>query len=151
MKALIACILFAVSLPALAQYKCTTEGKTVYSDQPCGRDAKHVGAPQDQVTSAQRLQRMEQNLKERRERNSIEYREAVEDAARTRAAKEQRARDAEQARRCNTLQSDITENERTVARYQDYGWHKQRAQYEAELQRSRDAYDRECRQSPSLM
>lgn len=151
MKALITCIMLAVSLPALAQYKCTEGGKTVYSDQPCGRDARHVGAPQDRVTADQQLQRMEQNLKERRERNSIEYREAVDDAAKARAGQARRNQEAADAaaqkRRCDSLQRDITNNERAIARYQDFAWRNQRAQHEAELQRNRDAYDRECKES----
>lgn len=152
MKQLTLIVLSVLAFGAQAQvYKCTEGGKTVYSDQPCGRDARHVGAPQDQVTTDQQLQRMEQNLKERRERNSIEYREAVDDAAKARAGQARRSQEAADAaaqkRRCDSLQRDITNNERAIARYQDFAWRNQRAQHEAELQRNRDAYDRECKQS----
>lgn len=52
--------------PALAQYKCTINGKVVYADAPCARDAKPVGALQDSVSKDQEIQRLRQSLSEKK-------------------------------------------------------------------------------------
>lgn len=153
MRKLVAIFTLCFSTAAHAQYKCTVGGKSIYSDQPCARDAQHVGQPHDRVTKDQQIQRLEQSIKERKERNRIERREAIEDAAREeadQAHRQQAARNAQIAaadkkRRCEQLQRDLKWNERSVARYQDFGWQRSLTQQEIEAKRNREAMDRECR------
>ena len=139
--------------PALAQYKCTINGKVVYADAPCARDAKPVGALQDSVSKDQEIQRLRQSLSEKRQRDALEGRQSSEIQTRERnnerfAANEQAmARDAAAAkqRRCANLEYDIKENQRGVARYQDFGWQRSLTQRENELKANREAHDRDCR------
>lgn len=70
---------------AQAQYKCVVGGKTVYADAPCAPNAKHVGALEDRLTDDQQIQRLEQSIKERRERNRIDGRQNAEFDAQQRA------------------------------------------------------------------
>lgn len=141
------------AFPALAQYKCTINGKTVYADAPCARDAKPVGALQDSVSKDQEIQRLRQSLSEKRQRDALEGRQDAAIEARDRntdrfvANEQAMARDAAAARqrRCARLESDIKENQRGVARYQDFGWQRSLTQRENELKANREAYDRECR------
>lgn len=146
MKHVLIVALMSFSALAHAQYKCTVNGKSVYSDEPCARDARDVSAAQDRVTREQQIQRLELSIKERQERDRIERREAVEEAIR----KDEARRKAEVAaanrkRRCGELRHELKWNERSVARYQDFGWQRSLAQQEAESKRNREAYDRECR------
>ena len=153
MKSLLFMALVAFASGAQAQYKCTVNGKPIYSDEPCARDAQHVGKPYDRVTKDQQIQRLQQSIKERKERNRIERREAIEDAAREEVALARRAEAqrkaeiaaADRKRRCEQLQRDLKWNERSAARYQDFGWQRSLTQQEIEAKRNREAMDRECR------
>lgn len=139
----------AASLPAHAQYKCVVKGQTVYSDHPCAVDAKHVGSAQDRVTDEQLRQRLQQSIKERRERNAIERREAVEDIQREREQEDRRlqaeADKRDRDRRCEQLRRDLRSNEQARARYQDFGWQNSLRQREAEAKTLRETIGRECR------
>lgn len=144
--------LFAGSVEAQV-YKCVVNGKSVYSDVPCAANARYVGEMHDHVSEDQQVQRLEQSIKERRQRNTIEGRESVEAASRQRAAAAQMAADASQARaaeanrrsRCAGLEYDIKSNQRGTARYRDFGWQQQLTQQENELKANRESYDRDCR------
>lgn len=140
-------------LAAQAQYKCVINGKTVYADAPCARDAKPVGELQDSVSKDQEIQRLKQSLKEQRQRNAIDGRQEADHQALQRATDAQIANEAAQARaaesarktRCAGLERDIQRNQRTIALGQDVGWQRTITQNENELKQRRDAYDRECR------
>lgn len=140
-------------LPAAAQYKCLINGKTVYADAPCAHNARPVGELQDSVSKDQQIQRLQQSLKEAKQRNALERQQGAEVQARERsierfsANEQSQARAAESARRqrCANLEYDIKENQRGVARYQDFGWQRSLTQRENELKANREAYDRECR------
>jgi hypothetical protein len=141
------------SMASQAQYKCTINGKTVYADAPCARDAKPVRELQDSVSKDQQIQRLQQSLKEEKQRGTLERQQGAEIQARERTterfvANEQaqaRAAEAAKRQRCAGLEYDIKENQRGVARYQDFGWQRSLTQRENELKANRDAYDRECR------
>lgn len=143
----------AVSLPAYAQYKCTIKGQTVYSDQPCAVDAKHVGSPLDKVPEDQLRQRLQQSIKERQWRNDIEAREAVEDAEREREKQVKQAQAAARAdadrrdrtRRCDQMRRDLRNNDQARARYQDFGWQNSLRQRETEARGLRESIERDCR------
>lgn len=153
MNRLIPIILAIVPAVACAQYKCTTNGKTTYSDVPCAHNAKHVGELQDNLTSDQQIQRLQQSLKEQRQANSIDakndaYRRNHERQANDIAAREAAQANAQESarqRRCANLDYDIKNNQRGVARYQDFGWQRSLTQQENELKRNRESYDRDCR------
>ncbi len=148
-----ALFLASTATAALAQYKCVVGGKTIYADAPCARDAKPVGELQDSVSKDQQIQRLKQSLKEEQQRGAIERQQGAEVQARERAterfvANEQaqaRAADAARRQRCANLEYDIKENQRGVARYQDFGWQRSLTQRENELKANREAYERECR------
>lgn len=152
-KLIFAVFLASTATGALAQYKCTINGKTVYADAPCARDAKPVGELQDRVSADQQIQRLKQSLAESQQRNAIESGQNAGVQARERAterfvANEQaqaRANEAARRQRCANLEYDIKENQRGVARYQDFGWQRSLTQRENELKANREAYDRECR------
>jgi hypothetical protein len=148
-----ACIMAAAPLASSAQYKCTINGKTVYADAPCARDAKPVGELQDSVSKDQQIQRLKQSLKEEQHLGAIERQHGAEVQARERTADrfvaneqaQARAADAAKRQRCANLEYDIKENQRGVARYQDFGWQRSLTQRENELKANRESYDRECR------
>jgi len=139
--------------PALAQYKCVINGKAVYADAPCARDAKPVGALQDNVSQEQEIQRLRQSLSEKKQRDALEGRQGSEMQARERSVERFTANEQAQAqaaaaakqRRCANLEYDIKDNQRGVARYQDFGWQRSLTQRENELKANREAYDRDCR------
>lgn len=149
----IALVLAILAAPAFAQYKCQVNGKTVYADAPCAANAKHVGELQDQLSDEQQSQRLQQSIKERKERNRIEGRqEAALDSQqrsiqRQVSAEQSQARvdEAARKRRCASLQQDMDYNKQGVARYQDFGWQRQLTEQENQLKRNREAFDRECR------
>lgn len=150
-----AIILFAalISLPAWAQYKCVVNGKTVYADAPCAPNAKHVGELQDQLSEEQQVQRLQQSIKERKERNRIEGQQDAAFESQQRAASrhvsaeqaQARVDESNRQRRCAGLQRDMDYNKQGVARYQDFGWQRSLTEQENQLKRNREAYDRECR------
>jgi hypothetical protein len=146
---LVALAMSAAALPCMAQYKCVVGGKTVYADQPCAADARHVGELQDQLTNEQRIQRLEQSIKERRERNVIEGREAAVEEEKQRAAQRYIAAEEEQARakrqRCDALAREVRSNQRSVAFYQDLAMQRSLTQRERELKANVETYERECR------
>ena len=92
-------------MAAQAQYKCTINGKTVYADAPCARDARPVGELQDSVSKDQEIQRLKQSLKEQRQRNAIDGRQAADQAALQRATDAQIANEAAQARVAESARS----------------------------------------------
>lgn len=153
---LIASLAFVAALvpqPAFAQYKCTINGKVVYADEPCAPNARHVGALEDRVDAKARAEAEVIRRKEAMQRGGIERRENAEFQGQQRAAarhieaEQQQAASAERARRarCDQLSRDLKWNERSVARYQDFGWQRALTQQEQEAKRNREAYDRECR------
>lgn len=154
MRGFVVLILSLAAATAQAQtYKCVVGGKTVYADVPCAPDARNVGAMQDSLSEDQRIQRLQQSIKERRQRNSIEGQQNAEYEHRDRMLAQQAANEAAQARaressrqrKCSNLDYDIKSNQRGVARYQDFGWQRSLSQQEAELKSNREAYDRDCR------
>lgn len=138
---------------ALAQYKCVVGGKTVYADEPCAANARHVGALEDRVDSRAQAEAEVLRRKEALQRGRIEGRENAEFQGQQRAAQryvageQQAAADAEDARRrrCAQLERDMKWNQRGVARYQDFGWQRSLTQQEQELKRNQEAHSRECR------
>ncbi len=136
-----------------AQYKCVINGKTVYADAPCAHDAKSVRALQDTLNEEQQIDRLNQSIKERRQRNAIEGGHAADYQAQQRAVNKQVATEAAQAqaseaarkRRCANLEYDMRQNQRNVALGQDVGWQRTITQNENELKANRDAYERGCR------
>jgi len=153
MKQIIILLAALISLPAWAQYKCVVNGKTIYADAPCAPNAKHVGELQDQLSEEQQVQRLQQSIKERKERNRIEGQQNAQFEAQQRSqfaqanseASQTLANDAAKARRCGSLQRDMDYNKQGVARYQDFGWQRSLTEQESQLKRNREAYDRECR------
>lgn len=144
----IALLLIADTLHA-ETYRCTVNGQSIYSDVPCATNAQRADALQDRPTEQQQRDRVQQTLKERQQRNRIEARENQEYAARDRALARQLSVEAsaaaEQRRRCAVLQNEIQSNQRSVARYQDFGWQNSLNQQESELKRNRENYERNCR------
>lgn len=136
-----------------AQYKCVVGGKTVYADEPCAANARHVGALEDRVDSRAQAEAEMLRRKEAMQRGRIERRENAEfqsqqqAAERYVAAEQQQAAAAERARkqRCAQLEHDMKWNQRGVARYQDFGWQRSLTQQEQELKRNQEAHSRECR------
>jgi hypothetical protein len=138
---------------ALAQYKCVVGGKTVYADEPCATNAKHVGALEDRVDSRAQADAELLRRKEAMQRGRIDRQENAEFQGQQRAAQryvaneQQAAADAERARRqrCAQLERDMKLNQRGVARYQDFGWQRSLTNEEQELKRNQEAHSRECR------
>jgi len=134
-------------------YKCVTNGQTIYADQPCAVNARNVDALQDRLTQEQRVQRLEQSIKERTQRNSIERRENAEFNARQRAmeiqvaneAAQEAARESTRRNKCAEIESDMKHNQRAVARYQQFGWQQSLTQRENELKQNRESHDKNCR------
>lgn len=58
-------------------YKCTQGGKTIYSERPCGADAKTVQTQGD-ITEEQRAQARAIARSEQRMRGDIEYQEQMD-------------------------------------------------------------------------
>lgn len=147
-KPIILALLAGICAPAQAQYKCLENGKTVYADQPCSRNAQSVRQLQDNLTAEQQIERLELSIKQRQERNSLEAVEADERAAaadrKAFEAKRQRKVASDQRRKCNELQAKIEDNQRSIARYQDFGWQRSLTHQETQLKQNRERYEDEC-------
>jgi len=146
-------LILIIPAVANAQYKCTVNGKTQYSDAPCAANARYVGALEDSVSERARIDAELLRRGEKIQRNSIErrdneaFREQQRAIDRQIAAEHAQQAAAEQARksRCSNLEHEIKWNQRGVSRYQDFGWQRSLTQQEIELKRNREAYDRDCR------
>lgn len=134
---------------AHAQYKCTVNGKATYSDLPCAANARPIGELQDRVSQDQQLQAQQQRLNNQRQLGNIEAADEAYRRAHARQVASLQAAEAAEAaakqRRCSSISYDIQNNQRGVARYQDFGWQRSLSQQEAELKRNRELFDRECR------
>lgn len=138
----------AIALPAQAQvYKCQEGGKAVFSDKPCGVGAKVIdatpaageGDPSEYNSSAARLQRNMEYLREKEQR---------EDAARERRyAEEARAKQLaesdrkQQIRRCNDIRARIDRND---AHLKERLYADTRRYYAAEKEAATQQFQREC-------
>ena len=144
----LACLLAASNAMAQA-YKCVINGKTVYADAPCAQNAKNVGAPEDHLSDERQLQRLQQSIKERRQRNAIESNQESIYLADQRALAAQANAEAVQGRakasRCTSMQRELSQNKRSVAFYQDLGMQRSLTRAEQEEKRNYETYDRECR------
>lgn len=126
-------------------YRCTTAGKTVYSDLPCSGQGGRVVIGSESVPQSAEIDALRRAMSDKEQLRRIEQEKAT-DEARFRAqaekvASEDRRAAQEKAARCNAAQADKTYNDRRVARYQDWGWQNSQNQARAE----RDAVDRRVR------
>jgi len=152
MRTLLMCLLI-VPTTAFAQYKCTINGKTQYSDQPCAANARYVGALEDSVSERARIDAELLRRKDKVQRNNIDRRDDQAFQSQQRALEQQvaaeqahqAAAERDRARRCSNLSNEMKWNQRGVARYQDFGWQRSLTQEEQDLKRNREAYERECR------
>lgn len=150
---LIPLLILLIPAAACAQYKCTINGKTQYSDHPCAADARYVGALEDNVSERARIDAELIRRGEKIQRNNLERRENETFRGQQRAIENQISAEhaqqvaADQAKksRCANLEYEIRSNQRGVARYQDFGWQRSLTQQEIELKRNREAYERDCR------
>lgn len=90
---LVLIIVFLAVFPtaAHAQYRCTVGGQKVYSDQPCARDAQHVGRLEDKVSAERAASARRQAEENRREAAAIAAAEARAAEMKERAAAVRRA------------------------------------------------------------
>jgi hypothetical protein len=134
---------------ALAQYKCVVGGKTVYADEPCATNAKHVGALEDRVDSRAQADAELLRRKEAMQRNRIEGGELRQEITNQRAAQQYMAAEEQAARakrqRCAALERDMKGNQRDAAFYQDLSMQRSLTRQEQELKRNQEMYWRECR------
>lgn len=138
--------------PALAQYKCVINGKTVYADAPCAADARHVGRMEDRVSASQQRDRQALSARQRGERNHVEAREEMRLRADQGALAEQRDRQAkraaeekrERAYRCESARAELRRAERASAAYQDLQMQRSAQLRENEIRNLRGTVDREC-------
>jgi hypothetical protein len=141
-------LIMLIPTVATAQFKCTISGKIQYSDQPCAANSRYVGALEDNVSERARIEAEVLRRHQKVQRNDIERREDENFRAQQRAIERQAAAEAsaEQARRsrCSNLENDMKQNQRSVARYQEFGWKSSLSQQENELKHNRETYDREC-------
>lgn len=87
-----------VSLSAHAQYRCQSNGKSVYSDLPCAADAKNVTALEDKVDRQARYERLRQNGKDRAAVASIEMQKQQDQYQQARLLAQLQAQDNSLAR-----------------------------------------------------
>lgn len=154
MRSVVPIVLFFVAAAAHAQYKCTINGKTAYSDQPCTGSGGYVGKMEDSVSTRARMDAEVLRRREAIQRGNIERRDAAqfrrdqellgqmhaEDQANKSAAARQ------QQRNCANLKRDMTWNKEDIARYQDFGWQRQLTQQEIQLKQNRESYEQQgCR------
>lgn len=107
MKKLLIAAAIVFSAPAMAQYKCTVNGKTTYSDAPCAavsssarqaRNNEVEDSPLEKMNAKELQAHFEQEMaKERAEKKRIADQEKAEAAARAAQAERVAQRDAEKA------------------------------------------------------
>lgn len=107
MKRLIVIVLFLLPLLAHAQYKCTINGKSVYSDQPCARDARHVGVAHDRVPEQRVEEARRRADAEQREVAAIKAAEAKADEVRAQVEAERRAAAASAVDKCAEAREEL--------------------------------------------
>lgn len=136
-----ALVLASTATGALAQtYKCNVGGKAVYSDAPCTGAGSGAGARVDSgadaVSQRREIDALRQALGQKQQLQRIERENAAFDARidaqAAAAAAENRRQAAAKASRCAAAQSAKTDNDRRVARYQDWGWQNSQNQARAE-------------------
>lgn len=141
MRTMIVLALFLASTAtgALAQtYRCNVGGKAVYSDTPCtgGAAGARVDSGADSVSQRQEIDALRQALSQKQQLQRIEREKAADnarvDAQAASAAAEDRRQAAAKASRCAAAQSAKADNDRRVARYQDWGWQNSQNQARAE-------------------
>jgi hypothetical protein len=146
MRSLLLVALLVVSGLAQAQtYRCTSGGKSFYSDAPCSGPGARVDSGADSASHRAENEALRRALSEKQQLQRIERQKAADDArydayAASVAADDRRAA-AARASRCSSAQSDKAYNDRRVARYQDWGWQNSQNQARAE----RDAAERRMR------
>ena len=141
-----------LAIPALAQYKCVINGKTVYADAPCAPDARHVGRLEDRVSAEQHRDRQILTARQKAERDRIETREERQLRADQEALADQRQRQAkraadekrERAYRCDSARRELRRAERAGAAYQDLQMRRSAQLRENEIRELRGTVDREC-------
>lgn len=107
MKTLFAVVILSLATTAQAQYKCTVNGRPVYSDHPCARDAKHVGVAHDRVPE-QRIEEARRRADaEQREVAAIKAAEAKADQVRAQAEADRRAAAVSAVDKCAEAREDL--------------------------------------------
>lgn len=148
MKPLFILLAVFVSAPALAQYKCTVNGKTTYSDAPCAANARYVGALEDNVSARARADAELLRRKEAIERGQIDRQQNNDLRQTQRALTQQAAAEDAAARaksaRCADHQRDLASNKRAQARYQDWGWQNSLNNRQQEAKAINDNMFRDC-------
>lgn len=114
-------VVFALVTPhAIGQtYKCTINGRSVYSDFPCSTSARRVDAGQDTVTAAEQAEVKERLRREKKEAARVDAEAAIDQADRERSgAAAAGARDQKKLR-CQQLQETArsARNEAATYRY----------------------------------
>ncbi len=112
--------LLSITGAAQAQvYKCMQNGRPVFSERPCGKDATEVRLRNTDVTDEQRQHAEASARRQRAVRNDIEYRESVDQLERERAAglaqAERKAKEDKCARYLR--QAENAKNEASTYRY----------------------------------
>ena len=148
MKKLLIAAAIVFSVPAMAQYKCTINGKTTYSDAPCASNARYVGALEDSVSQSARQDAEQLRRKQAVERAQIDrdqdlaMRQGQQTLARQAAAEDAQAR--AKATRCAQHRQDMANNKRAQARYQDWGWQQSLNNRQQEAKSINDNMFRDC-------
>lgn len=92
-RSLLMCFLLAISVPALAAYKCELGGKVTYSDVPCldGKGQELKQTEPNTVSSRDAAQATQQSVREKKELTRLETlrhkREAIEEKEARQAAR----------------------------------------------------------------
>lgn len=95
------------STATAAQYRCIVGGQKVYSDQPCARNAQHVGALEDKVSADRAAAARRQADANRREAAAIAEAEAMAAEVKERAAAVRRASAPPPVDRCAEARKEL--------------------------------------------
>jgi len=134
-------ILFLLCVPAQAIYKCTAEGKIVYSDTPCSDGKNAVLQAVPDVTAMDAKQAHDTAL---REKNTLAHIEKSNAAVAARQAKEQQHSAkmvAEHRRHCLALSQRVKWQAEDLAHASARSMDKAKRHY----RRAIDAYDADCK------
>jgi hypothetical protein len=138
---MLASLLLSFSLPALAVYKCESNGKTVYSDAPCV-DGKQVQLADKTAVADQDTARAMQDAKrEKAEVARLEKERHKREAAEAKQAKIAARSAAVKKSKCETLAQRVKWSEEDAARAAGKSAEKARRK----ARRAAESYELQCK------
>jgi hypothetical protein len=112
-----AVLLFASVNAGAEVYKCTVNGKSVYSDTPCAANAQYVGSGADAVTERQKLEAKIVDLKNKKRVAELEHSQTLDQISVSKVADSYTADDRRKQAKCDAYKREAESAKRDLGTY----------------------------------